>query len=285
MTDVQRQNEGWYERQREVDRLAEQHAEQLLGPEKAIFARSMGLIATCFDEATASGPVQELPAKRRLSIAIHGFNLIWSAWHEALCGRYDAASDHWRSMEETPDFLKALYTQPSLAAERFGSGKGRIDVHTARKVIRNAMNELVTGSGDRWHSEKMDGARTIQTFAHISSEAVSSALGILQENGKKVALERPGGGVVAEDSLRLAAINLAAYAIDLLLAVAVAFQDILPVDQLWEEEVKPLARDGGEMLRKELAGLSVNPGEVELIAFLRSDEIQAAILSGEAAGQ
>jgi hypothetical protein len=274
----------WYDRQRELDSAARSASESLLGPERRKFANAVGAIARIFDAVSESGSIDDLQTKRRLSVAVHGFNLLWSAWDEALCGRYDAAADHWRSLDETPDFLKALVANPSLANEDFGSGKSRIDIHTARKAVRDAMNREQPGAGDVWHSERTHGAQAIQTFAHISREAVSVSLGIDRRSGRKEAFIRPGGGVVAHESVRLTAISLAAHAVDLLLAVAVSLQAVVDLQGTWDTQIKPLAREAGRELEEALQAFTVDPRALEVIALLRSDEAQLEVLEHSSLG-
>lgn len=258
----------WYDRQKRFDAESRRTAESVLGPEANVFADSMAMITHCLDRVAIAGPPNDLPTKRKIALTVHAFNLLWSAWDATLAGRYDAAASHWRSIEETGDFLMALYADPSCA-ERMGDQDW--DVHRARRVVTNAMEKDEKGKGREWLAKIRESSRGTQPFSHISLEAQGMTLGIVTQDGKKIGVLRPGGAP-AYPTLRLAAVYLAFDAVMLLGVVAVAFSDVRGLEDLWEGRVRGLTQSWSAVVRRELQAMSVPTGEMDSIVLLRSDE-------------
>ena len=274
----------WYEHQKHSDAQSRKAAESILGPEANVFADSMAMIAHCLDIVAISGPPNDLPTKRKIGFAIHAFNLLWSAWDATLAGRYDAAASHWRSIEETPDFLMALYADPSCAERMGNQGWG---VGKARQIVKKGMDKEEQGKGREWLASKLESSRGIQPFSHISLEAQGMALGIGTQAGKKIGVLRPGG-VLAYPTLRLAAGHLAFDAVILLGAVAVAFSDVRGLEDLWEGRVRRLSQSWSDVISRELQSMNVPSGAMDSIVLLRSDEAPpdpAAVASRHNKGQ
>jgi hypothetical protein len=227
------------------------------------------LLARCFDAVLSVGQINDLATRRKLAVANHAFNLLWSAWDEALAGRYDAATDHWRSIDETPDFLEALSVNPALADEM---GKVKVDVETVRRTITKELNRLMPGEGKRWLNAKQQGDKGLQPLAHVTVEGTSMALAIVVKDGTKTGILRPGGGFVAWLTLRLIAIHLVSASISLLHQMAYAFQDIPEVGSLWESTGRHVVEQTAATLQKELDAFSAPKGDPSTIIILRSDE-------------
>ena len=260
---------GWYQAQKERDQQARELSESVLGPLEEAFADVMDLIARCFDAALSVGTINDLTTRRKVAVANHAFNLLWSAWDEALAGRYDAATDHWRSIDEAPDFLLALSVNPTLADDM---GQTKIDIDTARRTIAKGMNRLKPGEGKRWLELRQQGAKGLQPLAHVTVEATSMALAVTMKEGKKTAILRPGGGFVAKLTLRPIAIYLVSGAISLLHGMAFAFQHIEEVDNLWETTGRDVAEKTTTTVKKQMEVFSVPSGDPFAILVLRSDE-------------
>jgi len=234
MTNEKPVAQPWYMIQKRRDIEAAEVSETVLGAEIGVFVGSMELLAEMLDAAFAGGTVHDLPTKMKLAVANHAFNLMWSAWVDTLGGRYDAASHHWRSIDESPDILGALQVKPELAKEVL---HGRLKIGAARKTLGNELNRLEQGKGDDWLSNQK--WRHIHNrFAHIDGPAVSALLPISINDGESSVLLRPGGGVIHEWNLRASAASIAEAALNLLFWVAFAFQHVKQVEEIWESKAR-----------------------------------------------
>lgn len=242
-----RDEEGpsWYMMRKELDRQTTEEAEGLLGVEKEVFMGAMALLEEMLNAPFAGGLVRDLPTKMKIGVANHAFNLMWSAWQNALAGRYDAATDHWRSIDESPDFLAALQVNPSLAKEMLA---GKVKIKTARRTIAKELNGLKTGEGNRWYEgQKWRGIHN--RFAHVDAPGTTAALPISGEDAEPSVLVRPGGGVIHPRNLRMMAMYLAEVATNFTSWVTFAFQDISGVWEIWETRGREFNERGHSILK------------------------------------
>ena len=230
MTEEESAGQAWYMMQKQRDIEAAVVSETALGAEISVFVHSMALLSQMIDAAFGGGLAHDLPTKMKIGVANHAFNLIWSAWGNVLAGRYDAATDHWRSIDESPDFLGALSLKPVLAKDFL---EGRVRLKAARKVIKDERNRLKQGAGDQW-VKNQEWRHIFNRFAHVDSPGVTALLPISIEGGDPSVLVRPGGGVIHQWNLRASALCLADVALSLLFWVAYAFQEVEEVSQIWE---------------------------------------------------
>jgi hypothetical protein len=247
MAAYRRDEEGasWYMMRKELDREAVEASEGLLGVEREVFIQSMALLAEMLNAAFAGGLVRDLPTKMKIGVANHAFNLMWSAWQNALTGRYDAATDHWRSIDESPDFLAALQVNPSLAKEMLA---GKVKIKTARTTIAKEINRLKAGEGNRWY-ERQKWRGIHNRFAHVDAPGTTAALPISSEGAEPSVLVRPGGGVIHPRNLRMMALYLAEVATNFTWWVTFAFQDINEVCEIWETRGREFNQRGHSILK------------------------------------
>jgi len=239
----------WYRRQRQRDAAARSKSEAALGPEGAAFREATSLLASCLDTAFATG-ADDLVTRRKTEFASHALNILWSAWDEALCGRFDASDAHSRSISESREFLLALYVRPALAEQL---GRSQRDIDTARNAIRDAIADH-GGPGKEFHARVTQAHKALQPLAHVTHEVTGGVLAVIRAENGAVGVLRPGGGV-STLSLRLQAIPLALDSLQLL-GVAIAVFDVVPVgEELWN---RALERIGAwtQVLAAELRGLA-----------------------------
>ena len=258
---------NWYRNQQRFDKQARASSEHVLGPEREAFAEAMAVVATCLDTVRASRAA-DLPTKRKIALTTHAFNLLWSAWDAALAGRYDAAANHWRSINETSDLLLALFVDPSFADRMRGRKE---DVRSARRVIRDGSKKLGANDAKQWLTQRQRTIKSLNPFSHVSFEATGMALGIGIQDGKKIGVLRPGG-VPAKPTLKLSAGHLAYDAVDLSAVTSHAFGGIVGINERWRTRVRVFGEEAIAAVRRELDGLDIPPGEIQKIILLRSDE-------------
>lgn len=259
----------WYEGQRRRDAESRKLSESLLGPEQAVFSKAMELMARCLDTVFASDQINDPVIKRQIGYAQLAFNLLWAAWDQMLAGRYNAASQLERTIDELSDFLQALFINPDLADE---TPAGKLDVDKARRAIRDALDRRQPGTGKRWLAERRRVAKSFQPFSHVSPEAIAR-VPVAVEGGRKYAMVSLGGAV-AEPTLRLFAVNLASTAMILMPAAVLAFVDIPGVESLWER-LPGFCNNSGAELSRVLEQLQFPSGEVDHLILLPSDEVTA----------
>ncbi len=216
----------WYENQRTRDDKSRKESESLLGPEREVFAEFMGLTASCLDAVFDSDQVNRLDVRRLIEFGNHAFNLIWSAWDEMLCGRYDASQGHLRSISDSREFIMAIFAQPEIA-DRLGSDTK--DVHLARRVARDALNSDGARRGTELFGVLRDSAKRLQPLAHVSHQ-VAGTLAIHADRSGNVVLVRLGGHV-SPVTLRLVAIPLAVDAAHLFALLSGALLDLTSTSQ------------------------------------------------------
>jgi len=262
----------WYERQRNRDVASRAASEALLGSEREMFAQYIGLTASCLDAVCASGPVDDLVVRRNIEFSNHAFSLLWSAWDEALCGRYDASRAHTRGVSECCEFLMALIAKPELA-DRLGSRTK--DIHLARRAIRDGLNTNYPPRGTELFHSLEDAARSVQALSHVCHEAAGGALPIFERGGRNVAAVRPGG-IVSEITLRLTAIPLATDAAYLFGVTSAAFIDVVGLpDEAWRDAIRRAQQLASE-LQAELEAVgatAMSRGPIGEIYLARTDEV------------
>jgi hypothetical protein len=243
----------WYRRQKARDQTSRDRSDSLLGHEKTIFLEAMDLMVKHFDAVlTAPGAhalLDDLAFKRKISLIHYGFNLLWSAWDETMAGRYQTAADHWRSIDECPDFLFALEINPPLADQM--TDATTIKVETARKTIHKALNSG-TESGHLMQQQKQH--KDLQALSHVSVQSLGQHLPV-----REIGVERRSlvqlGGAVAPLTLRLHAIHLALSALTLQSAALFAFEKTVQIEhELWQITIDRIANRGA-VLQNELEGL------------------------------
>ena len=256
----------WYEGQRRRDAEGRALSESLLGPELGVFREAMTVMAQCLGRVTASNWPESLPTRRKIQYASHAFNLLWSAWDLMLAGRYDAAAQLERPINESADFLMALYANPNLADEIPATTK---DVYKARRTIRDFLDRGGKGAGTEWLRRREREAKSHQPFGHVSHET-TTRLPVTVEEGTKVAYVRPGG-FVAEPTLRIHACGLGAAAGAMMPVLVLSFSDIAEVDAMWGE-LPEICRRHQKAISEQLEGFEYPAGEVDFLAFLSSDD-------------
>ena len=255
----------WYERQRRRDAEGRALSESLLGPELGVFQEAMAIMTRCLGIVRASDWAGSLATRRKIQYANHAFNLLWSAWDSMLAGRYDAAAQLERSIDESSDFLMALYADPSFADDIPSTTK---DVYKARRAIRDFLDGGGKGAGTEWFRRREQQAKSHQPFGHVSYETTTS-LPVTVEDGAKVAYVRPGG-FVAEPTLRIDACGFAAAASAMMPIFVLAFSDIAEIEAMWRE-LPVICRRQHVVIAEQLKGLDYPAGEVDFLAFLPSD--------------
>ena len=231
-------------------------SESLLGPEKQIFAETMELIARYLHDAVGTDRVDDLPTKRKVQVGTFGFNLLWTAWTEALAGRYDAASHLRRSIGEAPLYLWAIDSNPHLADE---IGRRQIKVETIRRQIKKDLANLPGYAARSWIQEE---GKNDQPYSHVTVDAMNMALAVAIEDERKVATLRPGGAVSVL-ILRPLALELSSCALMLLGVLPLAFRHVDAVLNHWDQRGRQFVEQASAQVQKELDTLRTAPGEVE----------------------
>jgi len=260
----------WYESQRKRDSDAIASSESALGPEASVFADAMSVIARCLDAVFASDSIDNLVVKRKISVAHYAFNLLWSAWNEALAGRYQTATDHFRSIDEAPDFLTALHVDPALANE-LGAAQRSVKVERARRAVKDALRRVNQSKAGEWEATRLKQAKRVEPLSHVSVEALGQYLPVVTKDGQTLAVVRPGG-MASNTTGRVVAIQLALHALQLLLSVTNAFIDVAGVRHSGWVGLAEKSGRLAEVLGKELAGIG-SPESVDAVYFALTDEV------------
>jgi hypothetical protein len=238
---------AWYQALKAIDKANRAKSEAWLGEEKDVFLQAMANVNAMLQAVFSEGEIKDLVAKVKAAIAQRAFDLLWSAWDEMLAGRYDAATEHWRSIFESPDFLKALHVEPSLAQEWMN---GAIDVHTARRVINRALRDM--GEYDHATERHRDTAeydKMVQPFSHVTRESSVATLTVREsELGEPLAFML--GPDPSSRMARSMALYLAHEATVLLAACAFTFQDIETAGHAWERTGRAAADRGKETVMR-----------------------------------
>lgn len=184
---------SWLEERRRLDGLARDQSAALVKAELGILDEVLTLGDTCLNLVLAKGPIQDGPTQAKVIVANHAFNLLCSATDDALVGRYGAASDHWRTIIESPRFLTALQLDPSLSKRML---KGQLKIDAALSTIRREFtSEKYPGADLGWVEEMAGEIGRIQPFSHIHLRTASAGYPIDEEDGVKTYRVGPGGFV------------------------------------------------------------------------------------------
>ena len=264
----------WYENQKTRDQESRELSESLLGPEKAIFIEVMCLLALRLDSVMATdyapGPLDELAFKRKISLAHYGFNLLWSAWDEALAGRYHTATNHWRSIDESSDFLLALEFNPQLADDM--TDTTRVKIEAARRAIKKGLEQSGPAKIPDLVREMRNATQFLQDLSHISVSSLGQYLPVREKEGGLEAVVRLGGAV-SQFMLRHVAISISISALKFLMDATGAFYDVVHAEHELEMNMLHKMREFSAALRREREALHDKaPGPVTNIYFARSDE-------------
>lgn len=226
---------NWLENRRHADAAARTESEKLVLRELRIFCDVMTLGEQYLRLVLSKGLIADEPTQAKLIVANHAFNLLCSAMDDVLVGRYDAATDHWRSIIESFRFLLALQLNPGLSDKMV---RGQLKIDVALKTIRDEFTEEKYPGVDLSWATKMSGEhRRLQPFAHVNLRTASAGLPIQEVAGGRIYTVVPGG-VVAPDVVPDSVMFLADAAIDVVGAVFFAFSQN-------DRDVQALGNDGG----------------------------------------
>lgn len=221
----------WYEYQWSSDASARLKARELLGPELAAFADAMSAMVTCLEYAVEAR-YEDLAEKYKVGIAVYCFNLLCSAWDDAMTGRFGPARNQVRMITESHDFLVALVGRPGLAHEL---ENGQVKVEAALRATRDALNEEKSGAGSTWFAERTSEKNPLHDFAHLTRFAIKSGWGTTRDDDKLNGFVRPGG-VITKDTLRSTTIMLAVAANSFSKALVYAFPANEKIQAFWKSE-------------------------------------------------
>lgn len=228
---------SWYSAKKMRDQEAENASEQLLGEERQVFAASMEAIDDMLDAVFAGGMVEELPEKAKAAIIYRSRDLLWSAWREMLAARYAAATEHWRSISESPHFIRAIVIKPDLAKQWMS---GRLKVEAAMKTERDRLRDAGHyKTAESWHRSISQDGSMIQPFSHVTIESAVATIPIsVSSEGQPEAFVV--GGAISSEMARRMGLYLAYEAVVTLLTCAFAYQHLAAVSQLWDQHGEPL---------------------------------------------
>ena len=235
--------------------------------EADIYAEAMGITAQFIDATPNRDDFNSLTAKRMLGAATHSFNLLCSAWDSMLTGRYGAAASHQRSINETPDLLVALYTDPGFADRMSGKSE---DMNEVRRILRDAHSRAGNPEAKTFIDDRRKQLKPLHVFSHLTFEATGIGLGVGVLDGKKVGVLR-AGGAPSERSLVGMARILALDAVELAATVAVVLAD----DDLEHGSVNSLVLRTKTAFDEQLNQDDLPDGEIDKLFLLRSDEAPA----------
>ena len=261
MTMAHPKSREWYEYQRNSDDLARDSAESMLGAEFEAYTDAMSLIVECIDYALGANSANDLAERYKVGIAVHGFNLLWSAWDDALTGRFGVALGQGRIIYESTAFLTGLRSNPNLANE---IESGQVKVKAALRAIRKAKNDESPGTGSQWFAEHTSGDSPLHDFAHFSRFAMKSGWGTVTRDGKVYGYARPGG-VLTPHTLRRTACVLAGAANEFLHALVYALQDNENVQALWQSSGKAICERNLEEAREQMLRLRSPRGPLDFL--------------------
>jgi hypothetical protein len=275
MTMVSEQPRQWYDRQKARDGESTELSESLLGSEKAIFVQTMSLLALLYDSAITADKGRELlddlAFKRKISLVHYGFNLLWSAWTEALAGRYHTATDHWRSIDESGDYLLALEFNPQLAEEM--TDIKQIKIKPVRQAIKRGLSRGGAPGNRDLLKRMQDVHQYLDHLSHITVESLGQYLPVKETGGQLTSVVRPGGAV-SQLILRHVAIHLAMSALKLLMDAMHSFEAVVGTELQLQIDVLRKIGDSTSVLGKELEALHAKAprGPVTAIYLARSNE-------------
>jgi len=228
---------SWYSAKKMRDQEAEDASEQLLGEERQVFTAAMEAIEGILDAAFAGATVEGLAEKAKAAIIYRSRDLLWSAWREMLAARYAAATEHWRSISESPHFIRAIVVKPDLAKQWMS---GRLKVELAMKTERDRLRDAGHyKAAESWHRRTSQDASTIQRFSHVTIESAVATIPIaVSSEGQPQAFVV--GGAVSREMARRIGLYLAYEAVVTLHTSAFAYQHLPAVSQLWDQQGESL---------------------------------------------
>jgi hypothetical protein len=160
----------WYEAALTREGARRDAARSILGDEQLVFAWAIERIAAILDAVCAGRSISDKPTKAKLAIAHGAYSLLWSAWLEALSGRLGAALDHWRSIGESPDFMKAIHAFPDLGIAFFD---GRLRPKAVRQRLREIRaREESKASASSWHTSRSAEEKMVESFSHVTANSM-----------------------------------------------------------------------------------------------------------------
>ncbi len=243
--------------------MSRESSERVLGDAADLFAEAMRLTASYIDATAERDDFESLRVKRMLGWAAYSFNLLVSAWDSMLTGRYAAAAGHQRSINETPDILKALYMDPDFADRMRGTKE---DIKKARQIVRDAYASDGKPEAKTFIESRRRELQPLHKFSHLTFQAVGIGLGIGIYEGEKIGVIR-AGGAPANHSLRAMARVITLDAVELAGVVAVVLAD----SDLSEGPIKELIARASEAIGDQLDHEEVLGGEMDKILLARSD--------------
>jgi hypothetical protein len=217
----------WYETQQRMDSERRAVSLSVVQEAQSIYSTVMGWLHERLREAVGEEPITDAALQAKLITANHAFNLICSAWEDVLSGRYEAATDHWRSVIEAPKFLLALRLNPQLASEMF---KGRVSIHKAIQTIEQGLAQELRLPDKKltakWVANFRRETKNVQGFSHVNV-ALSSAGYQRTTTDKGLLFLLIPGGAVDVIAARDGVLYLTDAATHLAMGVALAFSDKL----------------------------------------------------------
>jgi hypothetical protein len=182
---------SWLDERRRLDSLARDESAEMVRAELSILSQVMGLGHKCLNLALAKYPVQDSATQAKVIVANHAFNLLCSAIDDALVGRYGAASDHWRTIIESPRFLTALQLNPALSEKML---KGQLKIETVLETIRSEFTlEKYPGADLKWVEDMAAEIGRIQPYSHVHLRTASAGYPIDEDDGVRTYRVGPGG--------------------------------------------------------------------------------------------
>src|SRR5450759_4723262 len=171
----------------------------------------MALIDGSLQLVRSAGPLTDEATQAKVIVANHGFNLLCSALDDALVGRYDSATSHWRSIREAPRFLMALQLDPNLSKKMM---RGQLKIETALLTIEREFNvDKYPGADLRWVDAAQRELDHLQPFSHIHLRIASAGFPLQDTAGMRVQNVAPGGALAVDALLSnvLALVDAAIY--------------------------------------------------------------------------
>ena len=237
----------WYWDRKKRDEQAETASERLLGEEGRVFAAAMEAIDAVLDAAFGDRSIDDLAEKAKAAIAYRSRDLLWSAWREMLAARYDTATEHWRSITESPHFLRAITVKPELAKEWIN---GRLKIKAAWRAQRDRLRDAGHyETADSWHRILSGDAGMIHPFSHVTIESAVATMPIAKSaEGQPEAFVL--GGAISDQMATRIGLYLAYEAIVTLHTCAFAFQQVPAVDELWDQRCEAIYKEGIRALER-----------------------------------
>lgn len=242
---------AWYRQAKQRDAEALLLSEDCLGAERDAFLRGMAISRTLIDEVIKIGAIEEPVLKAKVGVADRMFLILWSAWNDALTGRYGQAAERWRSLFELPRFLLAFSWNPNLA-ERW-SEDGRVKIKDARRAIRDTLKgDGLSQVAKEWDQRHMVDERAVQDFSHVNFRSTYSILGIsVDPDGQPQSYRLRAE--LSPHRTREFCVFLAKDSWELARACSEAFREYPAVSTLWDSQGRQALDLDIDILRQALA--------------------------------